>query len=217
MKIKSLAGLKQVRGEIESQALAHQHIAQAQQQTAAQAEKNLFRAAVGTVQPMKQAHRVGLVARTDSLKGANPAPTVRPKRQAKATPPASTLSDAFELSPVDPKDTSTSYAKAGSNSDVLRQLRKHHWQIQRSLDLHGLRSELARDTLALFIQQSRQQGIRCVRVIHGKGLSSPGQTPVLKHKVQNWLVQQPEVLAFIGARDADGGAGALVVLLQPGP
>ena len=59
-------------------------------------------------------------------------------------------------------------------------------------------------------------GIRCVRVVHGKGLGSPGKTPVLKGRVLRWLVQKKEVLAFVQARPAEGGAGALVVLLQPG-
>jgi DNA-nicking Smr family endonuclease len=52
-----------------------------------------------------------------------------------------------------------------------------------------------------------------VRVVHGKGLGSPGKTPVLKGRVQSWLIQKNEVLAFVQARPAQGGAGALVVLL----
>ncbi|MBU6503950.1 MAG: Smr/MutS family protein, partial [Burkholderiales bacterium] len=62
---------------------------------------------------------------------------------------------------------------------------------------------------------ARQQGLRCVRVVHGKGLGSPGKTPVLKSRVHGWLIQKSEVLAFVQARPAQGGAGALVVLLQP--
>ncbi|MFZ9182955.1 MAG: Smr/MutS family protein, partial [Hylemonella sp.] len=56
-------------------------------------------------------------------------------------------------------------------------------------------------------------GLRCVRVVHGKGHGSPGKTPVLKNRVHSWLVQKKEVLAFVQARPADGGAGALVLLL----
>ena len=65
------------------------------------------------------------------------------------------------------------------------------------------------------VRESHQQGIRCVRVIHGKGLGSPGKTPVLKDKVHRWLVQKAEVVAFVQAPPMQGGAGALVVLLQP--
>ena len=56
-----------------------------------------------------------------------------------------------------------------------------------------------------------------MRVVHGKGLGSPGKTPVLKGKVQGWLIQKNEVLAFVQARADEGGAGALVVLLKPAP
>ena len=94
-------------------------------------------------------------------------------------------------------------------------LREGHWSIQRQLDLHGLRTDEAREQLAAFVRSAHQHGIRCVRIVHGKGLGSPGKTPVLKKKVFAWLVQKTEILAFVQARPADGGAGALVVLLQP--
>jgi len=58
--------------------------------------------------------------------------------------------------------------------------------------------------------------VRCVRVVHGKGLGSPGKVPVLKGKVHSWLIQKNEVLAFVQARADEGGAGAVVVLLAPG-
>ena len=99
--------------------------------------------------------------------------------------------------------------------DVTRKLRKGHWSIQREIDLHGLRREEAREALAAFLRDSHRQGLRCIRVVHGKGLGSPGKTPVLKGKVQSWLVQKNEVLAFVQARGDEGGAGALVVLLKP--
>jgi DNA-nicking Smr family endonuclease len=63
---------------------------------------------------------------------------------------------------------------------------------------------------------SHRQGLRCLRVVHGKGLGSPGKTPVLKSKVHSWLVQKNQVLAFVQAKPAEGGAGALLVLLKPG-
>ena len=78
-----------------------------------------------------------------------------------------------------------------------------------------MRRDEARERLSIFIREAKQQGIRCVRVVHGKGLGSPGKTPVLKSRVHSWLVQKQEVLAFVQAKPADGGAGALVVLLAP--
>ena len=65
------------------------------------------------------------------------------------------------------------------------------------------------------MRDAHRRGWRCVRVVHGKGLGSPGKTPVLKGKVQSWLIQKNEVLAFVQARGDEGGAGALVVLLKP--
>jgi len=85
------------------------------------------------------------------------------------------------------------------------------------VNLHGLRTDEARSTLAGFIRDAHKHGLRCLRVVHGKGLGSPGKTPVLKGKVHSWLVQKTEVMAFVQARPADGGAGALVVLLRPAP
>jgi DNA-nicking Smr family endonuclease len=99
---------------------------------------------------------------------------------------------------------------------VIHKLRKGDWSIQREIDLHGLRTDEARAALSEFIRQAQRQGLRCLRVVHGKGLGSPGKTPVLKSKVHSWLVQKNQVMAFVQAKPAEGGAGALLVLLKPG-
>ena len=111
-------------------------------------------------------------------------------------------------------DEHLSFRRPGIGTDVTRKLRRGDWSIQRQLDLHGLRRDDARERLSIFIREAFQQGIRCVRVVHGKGLGSPGKAPVLKSRVHSWLVQKEEVLAFVQAKPADGGAGALVVLLM---
>ena len=108
-----------------------------------------------------------------------------------------------------------SFRRPGIGTDVTRKLRTGHWSIQRELDLHGLRRDDAREVLGAFIRDAHKQGIRCVRVVHGKGLGSPGKVPVLKGKVHSWLIQKDEVLAFVQARADEGGAGALVALLKP--
>jgi DNA-nicking Smr family endonuclease len=126
------------------------------------------------------------------------------------------ISDEFDASTLLDTDEHLSYRAAGIGPDVTRKLRKGDWAIQAQLDLHGLRTEEARERLGAFLRDARKQGLRCVRVVHGKGLGSPGKTPVLKGRVQGWLAQKKEVLAFVQARPAEGGAGALVVLLQPG-
>ncbi len=125
------------------------------------------------------------------------------------------LSDEFDVETLLHTDELLSYRRPGLGLDVARKLREGRWAIQREIDLHGLRTDEAREALGRFVRESHQQGLRCVRVVHGKGLGSPGRAPVLKGRVLRWLVQKKEVLAFVQARPADGGAGALVVLLRP--
>lgn len=95
----------------------------------------------------------------------------------------------------------------------LRDLRRGRWVTQDKLDLHGMNREEARLAVVEFLSDCRDRGHRCVRIVHGKGLSSPGREPVLKKLVLGWLSQRSEVLAFCQARAAEGGGGAVVVLL----
>ncbi|MCK9381111.1 MAG: Smr/MutS family protein [Sulfuritalea sp.] len=95
----------------------------------------------------------------------------------------------------------------------LRDLRRGRWVTQDKLDLHGLNRDQARSAVVTFLVECQHHGYRCVRIVHGKGLSSPGREPVLKKLVLGWLSQRREVLAFCQARAAEGGAGAVVVLL----
>ena len=125
------------------------------------------------------------------------------------------ISDDFDVSTLLDTDDQLSFRRPGIGVEVTRRLRAGHWSIQRQLDLHGLRVDEAREALGEFIRTAHKNGIRCVRVVHGKGLGSPGKSPVLKSRVQRWLVQKHEVLAFVQARPVDGGAGAMLVLLQP--
>lgn len=95
----------------------------------------------------------------------------------------------------------------------LRDLRRGRWVTQGKLDLHGLNRDEARHAVVTFLRECRNRGHRCVRIVHGKGLSSPGREPVLKKLVLGWLTQRSEVLAFCQARTVEGGAGAVLVLL----
>ena len=106
------------------------------------------------------------------------------------------------------------FVRDGLGREVLRKLRRGHWIVQDCLDLHGLNREEARSRLAEFLGACLKRGLRCVRVIHGKGLRSPGREPVLKGKVQRWLAQRDEVLAYCQAPANEGGSGALLVLLS---
>ena len=107
------------------------------------------------------------------------------------------------------------FLRDGMSPQVLRRLRAGFWSVQQEIDLHGARSDEARALLVDFLDQARQRGHRCVRVIHGKGRRSPNGEPILKRRVIGWLAQCGEVLAFCEARPEDGGSGAVMVLLKP--
>ena len=106
------------------------------------------------------------------------------------------------------------FLRDGLASDTLRKLRRGHWLIQNELDLHGMIVAEARPALVAFLNECLHDGLRCVRIIHGKGLGSKNGEPVLKRKVCGWLMQRDEILAFCQARRTEGGGGAVVVLLR---
>src|SRR5688500_4500746 len=106
------------------------------------------------------------------------------------------------------------FARAGIQHAVLRRLRRGQYAIEAQLDLHGQTVAQASVSVARFLQESRDSGRRCVRIIHGKGRGSEGRLPVLKGKVNVWLRRRDEVLAFCPAQPTDGGNGAIYVLLK---
>ena len=108
------------------------------------------------------------------------------------------------------------YLRTGHSPDILSKLRRGHWVVQAYIDLHGLISDEARAYVAEFLNHCKKNNIRCVRIVHGKGLGSRNREPVLKHKLRNWLMQHDEVIAYAQARKVDGGSGAVIVLLKAG-
>ncbi len=120
--------------------------------------------------------------------------------------------------PLDPSLLDASdeheYRQNGVQLMVMRKLKRGQYVRQDELDLHGLTAVQARASMDTFIRQSREKGLRCVRVIHGKGLRSSQRGPVLKPKVASYLRQREDVMAFCSARPADGGSGATYVLLK---
>ena len=111
-------------------------------------------------------------------------------------------------------DAHQSFLRSGLGGDVLTKLRRGHWVVQSEIDLHGMTTTEAHDALSDFLDDARHQGWRCVRVIHGKGLSSPNREPVLKGKVRRWLAHWDDVLAYCEAQRHAGGSGAVLVLLK---
>lgn len=106
------------------------------------------------------------------------------------------------------------YLREGVQPRVLKRLRRGQIGVGAELDLHGMTVAMAHEAVAAFLHECRRRRIQCVRVIHGKGLGSRHQGPVLKGKVGNWLRQRNEVLAYCSARPYDGGTGAIYVLLK---
>jgi DNA-nicking Smr family endonuclease len=106
------------------------------------------------------------------------------------------------------------YLRDGHSPEILSKLRRGHWVIQAKIDLHGLISDEARLYVSTFISDCKKRGIRCVRIVHGKGLGSRNREPVLKHKLRSWLMQKDEVIAYAEAKKQDGGSGAVIVLLK---
>jgi DNA-nicking Smr family endonuclease len=112
------------------------------------------------------------------------------------------------------QEAQQTFLRTGIGSDVLVKLRRGQWVVQSEIDLHGMTTTQAHDALADFLDQARGHGWRCVRVIHGKGLSSPNREPVLKGKVRRWLSHWDDVLAYCEAQRHSGGGGAVLVLLK---
>lgn len=210
MKAKSLQELASIRQQLAEKERERQAQLEKERQAQrlAEQQRHLFVRAVGQVAALPDDGRV-------LLQPPRPAPDATQKLRDDQAVLVESLSDEFDITTLLDVDDQMSFRRPGVGTDVTRKLRKGEWSIQSQLDLHGLRSDEARETLGQFMRQARQQGWRCVRIVHGKGLGSPGKTPVLKAKVQRWLVQKNEVIAFVQAKPADGGAGALVVLLAP--
>ena len=210
MKAKSLQDLNAIRKKMAEQAKAAADAEAARLEAAKrmEAERNLFARAVAQVQPIAAKPRV-------QVQVPAPLPTRLQQDIDDAAALQESMSDEFDISTLLDVDDQMSFRRSGIGPDITRKLRKGEWRIQGQIDLHGLRSDEARNAVGQFLRDAKRMGWRCVRVVHGKGLGSPGKEPVLKSKVQRWLVQKNEVLAFVQARPADGGAGALVVLLGP--
>ncbi|MBC7957599.1 MAG: Smr/MutS family protein [Cytophagales bacterium] len=205
--LQELAGLKNAlqQAQREAEALA------ARKREAAlrdKRERELFSATVGRVQPVPDKQRAHTAPQP-------PEPEPKQRQRDERAALRETISDEFNVESLLETDEALFYRRPDIGLDVVRKLRRGGWTIQAQVDLHGLRRDEARERLADFVRESVAQQLRCVRVVHGKGLGSPGREPVLKGRVHSWLVQKQEVLAFVQARPAEGGNGALVVLLRP--
>ena len=160
-----------------------------------------FRKAVAGVKPLKRPKRV-------VLKGIAPAPVARQHQLDELAVLAESLQG--PLSPEDALETGEelSFLRDGMARETLRKLRRGQWAVQDGVDLHGLTRGQATAAVVGFLNECQARGLRCVRIVHGKGLG------ILKARLRKWLPLQEEVLAYCQAPANDGGSGALLVLLK---
>ena len=160
-----------------------------------------FRKAVAGVKPLKRPQRV-------ALKGPSPAPVAHQRRRDEIAALAESLDGPLSADDALETGEELSYLRDGMAQETLRKLQRGHWAIQDGVDLHGLTRGQATATVVDFLNHCLARGLRCVRIVHGKGLG------ILKAKLRKWLPLREEVLAYCQAPANDGGSGAILVLLK---
>jgi DNA-nicking Smr family endonuclease len=168
-------------------------------------EADLFRKTVGSLQPVKQDKVHHPKPRQSHI------PSQRDQDEKKIL--ENLLSDQYLAEEIQPGDV-LSYSVPGLQKNTLRKLRRGEYRREVELDLHGMTTKIARQAVNELLAEADSEGWRCIKIVHGKGLRSSNQGPVLKSRVNTWLRQCAQVLAFCSAPPADGGTGVVYVLLR---
>lgn len=168
-------------------------------------DSELFRSTVGPVRPLEDTR----VPPYRSPAKPIPRQTRRDERQVLRD----MMSDEVDSAELETGEE-MQFVRPGLQHGLLRKLRRGQFSINAQLDLHGMTVSEARQALVEFLHRCQISRMQCVRIIHGKGYGSPHRLPVLKNKVNGWLQQRDEVLAFCSARPVDGGTGAVYVLIR---
>jgi DNA-nicking Smr family endonuclease len=163
----------------------------------AKTDAELFRSSIGHVTPLAEQNRI---------------PHPRPSTQARVRSQTQSHHIPDILSDHAPQLPPESFLRNGLSQQTLRKLKRS--TIEDSLDLHGYQGDAARRLLLEFLHEAALHQLRCVLVIHGKGMNSPGGEAVLRILTRNWLTQHPQVLAFCSALPGTGGSGAVLILLK---
>jgi DNA-nicking Smr family endonuclease len=167
-----------------------------------------FRRATAGVEPLPAQRRV-------ALPRSRPAPVARQRQRDERAALAESLSGPVSVDDAIESGEELAYLREGLSRQLLRKLRRGHWVVEDALDLHGMNRVEAEASVGEFLRRCLARRLRCVRIVHGKGLGSRNREPVLKGKLRRWLCVRDEVLAFCQAPAADGGSGAVLVLLKP--
>lgn len=168
-------------------------------------DQALFRQSVGSVKRLRH----------DRIEPSpsGPAPVPYSTRADESRVLRDMVSDYFEPAEIETGEE-IYYCSEGIQRSVLRKLRRGQFRVSAMLDLHGMTVVVARRTLIAFLRAAKRKNMTCVRIVHGKGNRSRHRGPVLKQKVNHWLRQREDILAFCSARPVDGGTGAIYVLLK---
>ncbi|MGH8317667.1 MAG: Smr/MutS family protein [Steroidobacteraceae bacterium] len=172
-------------------------------------DERLFREAVRDVKPLGRADQ----GTEHALKRKRPRPTARFTRADRLAVLEESLSDEV-FDPALAGGEELVFHRARIQASVLRKLRRGDYHVQGEIDLHGLSVGEAKQALRGFLALALMRQWRCVRIIHGKGLRSGHRGPVLKGMVGAMLRKIGPVLAYVSARQVDGGTGAVYVLLS---
>ncbi len=168
-------------------------------------DSKLFRQAMHDVRPLRTPARAATAARRRAAR----ARFARAERAAVLAESLATPGPFIETQAGD----ELLFRRPGIADSILRRLKRGDYRVEGELDLHGLRGTEASAELSRFLQRAVADGLRCVRIIHGKGMRSGPRGPVLKQTVNTLLRRAGPVLAFTSARPRDGGTGATLVLL----
>src|SRR5437016_345375 len=148
------------------------------------------------------------------LRRARPAPFPRQTRLDERAALAESLTGPLSLDDAIESGDELAFLRDALSRDVLRKLRRGHWVVEDHLDLHGMNRLEAAVSVSDFLRRCMARRLRCVRIVHAKGLGSHNREPVRKGKLRKWLPLREELLAFSQAPTAHGGSGALLVLLR---
>lgn len=165
----------------------------------------MFREAIGPVRE--------LVATAAPPPVARPAPHPHMFEADEAAVPRELLDMAFDPGLLEIGEE-LSYLRDGYPPKLLKQLKRGQFSVQDDIDLHQMNTAAAQVTIIEFLAEARRAGLRCVRIVHGKGLRSRAAGPVLKGLTDRMLRRRDDVIAFASARPMQGGTGAVVVLLR---
>jgi DNA-nicking Smr family endonuclease len=168
-------------------------------------DTRLFREAIGEVRPLDP-----VAGPPESPK---PAPHPRMFEADEAAVPGELLHMAFDPALMEVGEE-LSFLHDGYPPKLLKQLKRGQFSVQDDLDLHQMNAAAAQASMVEFLADARRSGLRCVRIVHGKGLRSKAAGPVLKALTDRLLRRRDDVIAFASARPALGGTGAVVVLLK---